>query len=396
MNKKDRILLCKTGCTILRIFIITTVIAVVCVLAGYLGFIPGREGITKQPLYWGIVTLIVVIIEAAIFWIGIIMVYLTSVQLGIRWRVLGILCGWIPIVHLIMLHIIIKTVSEEVKVESAKIKLNSDRKSQQICKTKYPILMVHGVFFRDFEHMNYWGRIPHELEANGATIYYGNHNSAASVKNSALELQARIKQIIEETGCEKVNVIAHSKGGLDTRTAISLCGMAPYVASLTTINTPHRGCEFADYLLNKIPEAQQQFVAKTYNKAAEKLGDVNPDFLAAVYDLTFENCQKRNQEVLDAPEVFYQSYGSKLNKSVSGRFPLNFTYHLVKYFDGPNDGLVGEKSFAWGQKYEFLTTAGTRGISHADMIDLNKENIPGFDVREFFVQVVADLKNRGF
>ena len=68
----------------------------------------------------------------------------------------------------------------------------------------------------------------------------------------------------------------------------------------------------------------------------------------------------------------------------------------MKYFDGPNDGLVGEKSFAWGQKYEFITTAGTRGISHADMIDLNKENIPGFDVREFFVQVVADLKNRGF
>ena len=87
MNKKDRILLCKTGCTILRIFIITTVIAASCVLAGYLGCIPGREGITKQPLYWATVTLIIVIIEAAIFWIGIIMVYLTSVQLGIRWRV---------------------------------------------------------------------------------------------------------------------------------------------------------------------------------------------------------------------------------------------------------------------------------------------------------------------
>ena len=87
MNKKDIILLCKTGCTILRIFIITTVIAAACVLAGYLGCIPGREGITKQPLYWATVTLIIVIIEAAIFWIGIIMVYLTSVQLGIRWRV---------------------------------------------------------------------------------------------------------------------------------------------------------------------------------------------------------------------------------------------------------------------------------------------------------------------
>ena len=71
-------------------------------------------------------------------------------------------------------------------------------------------------------------------------------------KNSG-ELAERIRQIVEETGCEKVNIIAHSKGGLDSRYAISECGMGKYVASLTTINTPHRGCEFADYLLSKIP-----------------------------------------------------------------------------------------------------------------------------------------------
>lgn len=29
------------------------------------------------------------------------------------------------------------------------------------------------------------------------------------------------------------------------------------------------------------------------------------------------------------------------------------------------------------------------------MIDLNRENIRGFDVREFYVQVVANLKERG-
>ena len=27
---------------------------------------------------------------------------------------------------------------------------------------------------------------------------------------------------------------------------------------------------------------------------------------------------------------------------------------------------------------------------------LNRENIPGFDVREFYVNLVADLKNRGY
>ena len=40
--------------------------------------------------------------------------------------------------------------------------------------------------------------------------------------------------------------------------------------------------------------------------------------------------------------------------------------------------------------------AGKRGISHGDVVDLNRENIVGFDVREFYVNLVADLKNRGY
>ena len=80
------------------------------------------------------------------------------------------------------------------------------------------------MFFRDFDHFNYWGRIPAELEKNGATIYYGEHNSAAAVNDSALELEKRIKEIVQQTGCGKVNIIAHSKGGLDSRTAIPLQG----------------------------------------------------------------------------------------------------------------------------------------------------------------------------
>lgn len=56
------------------------------------------------------------------------MVYLTSEQLGIRWRVLGIVCGWIPIAHLVMLHIIIKTVGDEVKLEKTRSRRNEQRK----------------------------------------------------------------------------------------------------------------------------------------------------------------------------------------------------------------------------------------------------------------------------
>ncbi len=84
----------------------------------------------------------------------------------------------------------------------------------------------------------FWGRIPKELRRNGATAYYGQQQSAAVVEGSGKELAERIRQIVETTGCEKVNIIAHSKGGLDSRAAIAHAGCAPYVATLTTINTP--------------------------------------------------------------------------------------------------------------------------------------------------------------
>lgn len=68
----------------------------------------------------------------------------------------------------------------------------------------------------------------------------------------------------------------------------------------------------------------------------------------------------------------------------------------VDNFDGANDGLVGMNSCEWGEHFQFLTVRGRRGISHGDMIDLNRENFDSFDVREFFVQLVADLKKQGF
>ena len=395
MTTKTRLSICRLGRNLLLIFYICLPIATIYSIRNLISLIRDKA-LTTQYAAFGIKVLIIIAILSAVFWAGIIMVYTTSVQLGIKHRVLGILLGWVPVANLIMLGIIISIVSKEISFEGKKLTLDKERAHLNICATRYPVLMVHGVFFRDFKHLNYWGRIPKALETNGARIFYGNHNSAASVANSGKELEQRIREIMAETGAQKVNVIAHSKGGLDTRAAISLYNMAPYIASLTTINTPHRGCEFADYLLNKIPQKQQNMVARTYNAAAEKLGDINPDFLAAVYDLTFENCKKFNEEVQDSPDVYYQSYGSRLDHAVSGKFPLNFTHPLVKYFDGANDGLVGEGSFAWGSHYELVTTPGVRGISHGDVIDLNRENIPGYDVREFYVQLVADLKNRGF
>jgi len=383
------------GCELLRLFLLTTAASIVYSLTGWLGKMP-LQGIGERPIMWILNSVVIFLVEFVLFWNGMIRIYITSKQLGIRYRVIGGLCGMIPVVHLVVLGILLRTVEKEVKVENEKLLLNERRAPLKLCRTKYPILMVHGVFFRDFRYFNYWGRIPEELQKNGAVIFYGNHQSAASVAGSGQELAGRIEEIVHTTGCEKVNIIAHSKGGLDCRYAISKLGAAPYVASLTTINTPHRGCEFADYLLSKIPKGQQELVAKTYNAALRKAGDDNPDFLAAVYDLTAAACSKMNENVKDAEGVYYQSVGSKLNVPSGGRFPLNFSYHLVNYFEGGNDGLVGEKSFPWGENYRFLTVKGKRGISHGDMIDLNRENFDSFDVREFFVQLVKDLKEKGY
>lgn len=387
------------GITRLKLFLATTVTGAVFLLLYLLhhlfvnpnpstGFAWGAAYLMKLLLF--------ILIESVLFWSGIIRVYTTSVQLGIKWRVIGIACGFIPFVNIWALCQIIGITSREAEFEKEKFQLDQVRAQSQICHTRYPILLVHGVFFRDFRFFNYWGRIPFSLKQNGAVLYYGSQQSAASVASCGQELAERIRAIVQETGCEKVNIIAHSKGGLDSRYAISACGMSPYVATLTTINTPHRGCIFADYLLEKIPEKVQKSVARKYNAALRKFGDTDPDFLSAVRDLTASACALRNEKLPNHPDVYYQSVGSQMNCASSGRFPLNMAYPLVRHFDGANDGLVSMESARWGENFTELMTPEGRGISHGDMIDLNRENIPGFDMREFYVSLVADLKNKGY
>lgn len=384
-----RLRICEGGNILLKAFIPSTIISVAAHILLLVKLLP--EG-WKPALYSCIVCFLV---ECIVFWNGIIRVYLTSVQLGLKTRALGLYFGMVPIANLIMLFRIIKITSAETDFELRKSLDNSARTEAQVCKTKYPILLVHGVFFRDLKLPNYWGRIPKELERNGAVIYYGQHDSAASVADSGEALAKRIKSIVDETGCEKLNIIAHSKGGLDSRCAISCCGADKYMASLTTINTPHRGCLFADYLLEKIPKEIQKSIASFYDETLSGLGDKSPDFMAAVTDLTAKGCAELNERMPDMPGVSYRSVGSKLDHARGGQFPLNFTYRLAKRFDGPNDGLVSAESCKWGDDFTMLTPAGKRGISHGDMIDLNRENIKGFDVREFYVKIVSELREMG-
>ena len=330
------------------------------------------------------------------FWIGIIRIYICSGQLGIKMRVIGILCGLIFPLNLIVLAIMLRMTGEEVDFENGKALLNEQRKAEQICATKYPVLLLHGIFFRDSKYFDYWGRVPKELITNGCRVFYGEQQSSATVEFCGKEIARKIEEIVKMTGAQKVNIIAHSKGGLDARYAMSDPEIAKHVASLTTINTPHRGCEFADYLLTKSPEKLRNGVAAAYNRALGKLGDYAPDFLGGCSNLTRSFCADFNSKIKDPEGVYIQSFGSVMNNHRGGQFPLNLTTGFVGMFDGRNDGLVGEQSFPWGSDFHLITPTGKRGISHGDVIDLNRENIPGYDVREFYVNLVADLKKKGF
>ena len=104
------------------------------------------------------------------------------------------------------------------------------------CQTRYPILLLHGLNCRD--EQGCWGRIPVLLRRHGARVYLGGQDSYGSIQHNALVLKRGLRKILAEEGCEKVNIIAHSKGGLEARYLISSLGMADQVASLSTVCTP--------------------------------------------------------------------------------------------------------------------------------------------------------------
>ncbi len=329
---------------------------------------------------------------------GLVRLGVAARQVKWYWYVILYLVFWIPVVNLLPLLHIYRTARREFYFEAAKLEMDAIRKESEICKTKYPILMVHGIFFRDWQLFNYWGRIPAALQKNGADIYYGNQQSAQSIAASAQELAAQMRSVLEQTGAEKLNIIAHSKGGLDTRYAMHELGMAQYVASLTTIGTPHQGCAWAEELLEKIPASVQEWIAAKYAKIFRGLGDKSPDFLGGVHDLTASHCAQFNAAYPVLPDIPHHCIATQMRSVCSAPFPLWAGYLCNRMVDRKckSDGLVPvDAAQLEGAECTVLPPPKFRGISHGDMIDLFRENIKGFDVREFYVGLVKDLKEQG-
>ncbi len=170
--------------------------------------------------------------------------------------------------------------------------------------------------------------------------------------------------------------------------------MAPYVASLTTMNTPHRGCRFVDYAC-LLPDALYRLVAFCFDRTFQRFGDRNPDFYTSTHQFATKESKRFNSEVPDSPQVYYQSYTSKMKHPWSHML-LSITYCMIKPLEGENDGLVSVESAKWGEFKGVFSNTRTRGISHGDIIDLKREDYKNFDVIETYVRIVEELKERGF
>ncbi|MFT5874855.1 MAG: triacylglycerol lipase [Clostridium sp.] len=262
------------------------------------------------------------------------------------------------------------------------------------CKTKYPIVLIHGTGFRDNKILNYWGRIPKALTTEGADIYYGYQDCWGTIEYNASIIKNNILDVILKTGSEKVNLIAHSKGGLEARFMICELGMEQYIASLTTISTPHHSSKTIDKFYN-YPTFLYKLIAFFVNLYFKILGDKSPDFYTASRQFSTYFCEKFNTKITNSEYIYYQSYASIMKNSFSDIF-MAIPHFVVKLGEGDNDGLVTPNSAKWGEFKGLISGETARGISHADIVDFRRMGYSKIDIRGIYIGIVEDLKNNGF
>jgi pimeloyl-ACP methyl ester carboxylesterase len=105
--------------------------------------------------------------------------------------------------------------------------------------TQLPILLIHGYGERSDVWDSWMNWLDQDTLSNVYPITFTNDRCGSSQEH-AMELENKINDILDETGSEKVNVVAHSKGGLDTRWYLASNNMDP-IANLIMIGTPNAG-----------------------------------------------------------------------------------------------------------------------------------------------------------
>lgn len=229
-------------------------------------------------------------------------------------------------------------------------------------KTRYPIVLVHGMFgFDNIAGVDYWYGISEELRRYGATVYTTQVPALDSTVARGEALLPQIENIAAVYG--KVNLIGHSHGG---PTARYIARVRPdLVASVTTVGAPHTGSPVADLIYG----SPAQGLAATLGNALGSLinllsgGGYDQDMNASLYSLTTEGSAEFNrfapagmpssacgEGAHSANGIRFYSWGGTgvLTNALDLSDALLGTTSLAFGFNA-NDGLVGRCSSHFGQ-----------------------------------------------
>lgn len=253
--------------------------------------------------------------------------------------------------------------------------------------TRYPSLLVHGLNWRDDWAISYWGAMVRTLKGAGYAVFLSGQDALGSVAGNAEALRRRGEEVLVQTGAERLNLVAHSKGGIECRLLISGLGFGSRTASLTTICTPHHGSKSAAYWLTR-PR-----LCRLAGGAMESFwrarGDLSPDFLAALEALTPAAMERFNLENPDDPQVYYQSWQARLLHP--GWDPMDRVQLWLTKTDAPTDGLVSPESAVWGRDRGIL-----EDVSHQDAAGGRRRKHQNFSAVQFYLHLAAELAEMGF
>jgi triacylglycerol lipase len=202
-----------------------------------------------------------------------------------------------------------------------------------------PVVLVHGLFGFDRigvpgARFDYFRGIAKHLDELGCHAHAVKLPPARSIPTRAKELAAAIEALPHD----RIDLIAHSMGGLDARYAIAHLGLARRVRSLVTIGTPHRGSPIADLVLR----GPLGWAHKTMRVVGLPI--------EAVEALSTDALERFNREVPNVPGVRYACVvGGIHRRDTSIALPLVPAHAYLRRVAGPNDGLVPVASQYWGE-----------------------------------------------
>lgn len=268
-------------------------------------------------------------------------------------------------------------------------------------KTKYPVMLVHGIGHTDENYKRYWGRIPDFLQSQGVDLYFGKQDAFGTIESNALQIKESVQNALAESGSEKVNIIAHSKGGLEARYMISKLGMRECVASLTTLATPHRGVKAMDKLKEHNLLTYRMMLQVFNSMLFVSGGELNKNY-RPYEQLTRDFMQVFNELVPNVEGVYYQSYAFDMKNGAS--YPELAVFHkIVEEMEGINDGLVSVEFAKWGNFCGIYSGPADYGIAHSQVVDsklrpITTEQSGGgiLDILDLYFDIVERLKTRGY